>query len=443
MNSFFFSLAMVCTASPTAETGTSTIRSTCSVSYQRRAMPAPISGLSWWSPTITVIGLPSTVPPKSSTAICAAVTEPCPVGVDAGPFMSVRTPILTMSSEIWAHAPGDASMAKANANAASTDRLRAETKPSSSFCDGPVSPVLAGRKRPACASCNYFVGRVNPLTPRPDLGRSGGKPDLAGGCGVVAGQLGGALPQPAVAEQADQGLDRWPEVAALAHQQIEALPQQRREIEPRRLGRGPRGDAAIGVAAADRGRQIPARQTGRLQPAQVLRARARARQQRIEQQLRAGARLPDGHLRAGGENVRQALQALRVARCQQQSLLAPCHPDQHRILQTRRGANRRDIGIAGGIRGERLTVEMDRRGDDLAALQTVDAAPGALIQGGEARAGLAQTPFQEVVLAAADDRRRFRDHHAGWPRHPGQHPEVEFMARKQPFARHLATRNSP
>ncbi len=53
MNSFFFSLAMVCTASPTADTGTSTIRSTCSVSYQRRAMPAPISGLSWWSPTIT------------------------------------------------------------------------------------------------------------------------------------------------------------------------------------------------------------------------------------------------------------------------------------------------------------------------------------------------------------------------------------------------------
>src|SRR5437899_2317526 len=64
---------------------------------------------------ITVIGLPSTLPPKSSTAICAAVTEPWPVGVDAGPFMSVRTPILTTSSEICASADGDDNTAAANA----------------------------------------------------------------------------------------------------------------------------------------------------------------------------------------------------------------------------------------------------------------------------------------------------------------------------------------
>src|SRR6266481_500545 len=66
---------------------------------------------------ITLIGLPSTVPPKSSTAICAAVTEPWPVGVDAGPFMSVRTPILTTSSEICARA-GDASAAAASSPSA-------------------------------------------------------------------------------------------------------------------------------------------------------------------------------------------------------------------------------------------------------------------------------------------------------------------------------------
>ena len=64
-----------------------------------------MSGLSWWSPEITTTGLPKTVPPKSSTAICAAVTDPCPVGVDAGPFMSVSTPIFTTSSEICALAP--------------------------------------------------------------------------------------------------------------------------------------------------------------------------------------------------------------------------------------------------------------------------------------------------------------------------------------------------
>ena len=56
---------------------------------------------------MTEIGLPKTLPPKSSTAICAAVTEPWPVGVDAGPDMSVSTPILTTSSEIWAEAPVD------------------------------------------------------------------------------------------------------------------------------------------------------------------------------------------------------------------------------------------------------------------------------------------------------------------------------------------------
>ena len=114
MNSFFFSLAMFCTARPTADTGTSTIRSTWSTSYQRRAMPPPMSGLSWWSPTMMLIGLPSTLPPKSSIAICAAVTEPWPVGVDAGPFMSVRTPILTTSSETCASAAVDASIAAAS-----------------------------------------------------------------------------------------------------------------------------------------------------------------------------------------------------------------------------------------------------------------------------------------------------------------------------------------
>src|SRR5258705_5263683 len=60
-----------------------------------------------------LIGWPSTLPPKSSIAICAAVTEPWPVGVDAGPFMSVRTPILTTSSETCASAAVDASIAAA------------------------------------------------------------------------------------------------------------------------------------------------------------------------------------------------------------------------------------------------------------------------------------------------------------------------------------------
>jgi len=43
-----------------------------------------------------------------------AVTEPWPVGVDAGPFISVRTPILTTSSETWARAAGEANIMAAN-----------------------------------------------------------------------------------------------------------------------------------------------------------------------------------------------------------------------------------------------------------------------------------------------------------------------------------------
>jgi hypothetical protein len=48
-------------------------------------------------------------------AICAAVTEPRPVGVDAGPFMSVSTPILTTSSDTCASADADDSTTAANA----------------------------------------------------------------------------------------------------------------------------------------------------------------------------------------------------------------------------------------------------------------------------------------------------------------------------------------
>src|SRR5450631_3816608 len=73
---------------------------------------------------MTLIGLPSTLPPKSSTAICAAVTEPWPVGVDAGPFISVSTPILTTSSEICASAAGAANIAAPSA--ASRDRILAD-----------------------------------------------------------------------------------------------------------------------------------------------------------------------------------------------------------------------------------------------------------------------------------------------------------------------------
>jgi hypothetical protein len=75
----FRSRPTCCTASATAEFGMSMTMSTRSVSIQRRARAAPTSGLFWWSPPTTSIGLPSARPPLwSSAAIRAATTEPGP-----------------------------------------------------------------------------------------------------------------------------------------------------------------------------------------------------------------------------------------------------------------------------------------------------------------------------------------------------------------------------
>src|SRR5215469_9802687 len=48
--------------------------------------------------------LPSTFPPKSSTAICAAATEPRPLRSEYRPVISVSTPILTTPSDTCAPA---------------------------------------------------------------------------------------------------------------------------------------------------------------------------------------------------------------------------------------------------------------------------------------------------------------------------------------------------
>src|SRR6185437_751540 len=66
-----------------------------SVSIHCRAMLAPTSGLFWWSAKMTSIGRPSTLPPKSSTAMRAAWTEPMPERSAYSPVWSLRTPSLT------------------------------------------------------------------------------------------------------------------------------------------------------------------------------------------------------------------------------------------------------------------------------------------------------------------------------------------------------------
>src|SRR5450830_438334 len=96
----FFSPATLPTAIATLEVGTSTIMSTPSVSYHSRALVAPTSGLFWWSADTISIGLPSTLPPNSCAAICAATREPGPPMSAYTPDMSFMTPIFTLSPEI-------------------------------------------------------------------------------------------------------------------------------------------------------------------------------------------------------------------------------------------------------------------------------------------------------------------------------------------------------
>src|ERR1700722_8600756 len=63
------------------------------------------------------IGLPSTVGPNSSTAICAATTDPGPLLSRPQLDRSVRTPIRTTSSEICADAACDIATSMAQAKA--------------------------------------------------------------------------------------------------------------------------------------------------------------------------------------------------------------------------------------------------------------------------------------------------------------------------------------
>src|SRR6185312_5034805 len=92
-----------------------------SLSIQLRTILTPTSGLFWWAPDSTTSGLPLTLPPKSATAICTAASDPLPVASEYRLDMSVKTPSLTTSSEIWAcAAPADRTIAVPAAKAAAS-----------------------------------------------------------------------------------------------------------------------------------------------------------------------------------------------------------------------------------------------------------------------------------------------------------------------------------
>src|ERR1700752_4849846 len=110
-----------------------------------------------------LIGFPSTGPPKSSIAICAAVTEPWPVGVEAGPFMSVRTPILTTSSETCASAAVDASIAAAPIAAAENFLENIPFPPWSTGALAAFLLLCGGSIALIGPICNYFARRRHDL----------------------------------------------------------------------------------------------------------------------------------------------------------------------------------------------------------------------------------------------------------------------------------------
>ena len=74
----FFSAATGMTAMAVPLFTMSTAMSTWFSSNHLRAVFEAMSALFWWSAETTSMGLPATLPPKSSTAIFTASTEPAP-----------------------------------------------------------------------------------------------------------------------------------------------------------------------------------------------------------------------------------------------------------------------------------------------------------------------------------------------------------------------------
>src|SRR5215471_170719 len=101
----------------------STTAPTCSSSNQRFVIADATSTLCLWSPKTTRIFRPSTSPPKSSTAISAATTEPAPEDGAYKPLISVSTPILIAGSRCCARAASGRATAAPPRSAMNSRRL--------------------------------------------------------------------------------------------------------------------------------------------------------------------------------------------------------------------------------------------------------------------------------------------------------------------------------
>ena len=125
------------TASVTAELLVSKMTSTCCDPNHSRALAEPMSALFWWSAETISIGAPRTLPPKSSTAIFTATSEPSPEKSEYTPLKSVRTPSFTTRSEIFC----------AKAPVAANPRSRvAKNRRCTTFCELILSPPRMGNE---------------------------------------------------------------------------------------------------------------------------------------------------------------------------------------------------------------------------------------------------------------------------------------------------------
>src|SRR5699024_5748394 len=91
----FLADATSCAARPMDDVTRPIMASTCFWSIHSRVTDEASDGLFWWLAVTSLIGWPSTSPPKSLIAILAAVIEPGPDRVLYTPDMSVRMPTLT------------------------------------------------------------------------------------------------------------------------------------------------------------------------------------------------------------------------------------------------------------------------------------------------------------------------------------------------------------
>ena len=166
-------------------------------------------------------------------------------------------------------------------------------------------------------------------------------------------------------------------------------------------------------------------------------ARPASRQQRQQQKLRAGAVRPQRDARAGRRDRGDVGELQRIARRDQQALLAAGECDHHHVVQAGRVRDR--VGV-GAVVVAVDPVQVNGRRHDLAAGEPAQAGFAALRQGREPRSAFAQRPFQQRIVAAADDRRRrLRQRRGG--QQPRRDPAVERRLGKQPAAGDLAARH--